>query len=274
MAKARKAPRRSKAARRPRASVVGIIPARLGSTRFPGKVLADETGHPLIWHVWQAARRANALDQLVVATDDQHVLEVVRGFGAEAVLTRADHPNGTSRLAEAATLLRLGPSDIVVNVQGDEPELEPSLIDAAVAALRRAKADMATCAVPFAEEEDPSDPNVVKVVLGLNGSALYFSRSLVPFVRDPAGSGAATPLRHIGLYVYRRPFLRKYAALAPTPLEKLESLEQLRALEHGHAIAVAVRTIRTFGGVDTPEQYRAFVRRWRERTRPPRAGTM
>ena len=255
-------------------AVVAIIPARLGSTRLPGKVLLDATGHPLIRHVWEAARRAGCVRRVVIATDDRRVLEAAAGFGAEAVMTRADHPNGTSRLSEAAGLLGLAPDDLIVNVQGDEPELEPEAIDAAVdvlvAAERRADGSaIGTVAVPFQSGEDPRDPNCVKVVLGLDGRALYFSRSPIPFDRDGKGGTDAAMLRHVGLYVYRRAFLDRYMALPSTPLERAEQLEQLRALQHGFGIAVAVRPSARVG-IDTPEQYAAFVARFRAGQSAPR----
>lgn len=237
-----------------------LIPARLGSTRFPGKVLADKTGKPLIQHVVEGASRSAGASRVVVATDDRRVLDAVRRFGGEAVMT-GDHPNGTSRLAEAAKTLALPADSIVVNVQGDEPELEPSLIDAAVSALAASAAPMSTVAVPFLPAEDARDPNLVKVVRRLDGTALYFSRALVPFVRD-AGGRAVAPLKHIGLYVYRRPFLDTYVSLPPTDLERTEQLEQLRVLAHGHAIAVALGEARLHAGIDTPEQYEAFVARY------------
>lgn len=247
-------------------NVVAIIPARLGSTRLPGKVLLDRTGKPLIRHVWESASAARSLERVAIATDDQRVLDVCRDFGAEAVLTRADHPNGTSRLSEAAAKLGLAESDLVVNVQGDEPEVEPAAIDAAVAAFVRAEvsergASIGTVAVPFQPDEDPRDPNCVKVVLGLDGCALYFSRSLIPLDRDARGGTDAAPLRHVGLYVYRRGFLDRYLAMSPTPLERAEQLEQLRALQHGHRISVAI-VAQARQGIDTPEQYEAFVRRF------------
>lgn len=251
-------------------SAVIIIPARMASTRFPGKVLASRTGKPLIQHVFEAASRAACAARVVIATDDARVAGAAQGFGAECILTREDHPNGTSRLAEAAQKLGLGPEEIVVNAQGDEPELEPALVDGAVAALRDSAAPMATAAVPFAPGEDPANPNLVKVVVRRDGRAMYFSRSMIPFERD---RGAVTragvpPLKHIGLYAYRRPFLETYLALPETALEKTEQLEQLRVLWHGHDIAVAVRSLRTYGGIDTPEQYEAFVKRHAERAGP------
>ncbi len=231
----------------------------MGSTRFPGKVLAAKTGRPLIRHVVEAASRSKAVSRVVVAADDRRIIEAVREFGGEAVLTGA-HPNGTSRLAEAARLLGLAADAVVVNVQGDEPELEPSLIDESVQALLRSGAPMATAAAPFGPGEDPRDPNIVKLVCRLDGTALYFSRALIPFPRDP-GTADMPPLKHIGLYVYRRPFLDTYVSLAPTELERAEQLEQLRVLAHGHSIAVAVTAARPHAGIDTPEQYEAFVAR-------------
>ena len=254
-----------------RGRTVGIIPARLESTRLPGKVLLSETGWPLIRHVFESARRAASLSEVVVATDDQRVLDACRGFGARAVATRTDHANGTSRLCEAATALGLGPDDVVVNVQGDEPEVEPEAIDAAVAALRTRRmggtgesgqASIGTVAVPFGPSEDTKDPNCVKVVVGVDGRALYFSRSLIPFDRDARGGDDAGVLRHVGLYAYGTAFLLRYAGLEPTPLERAEQLEQLRALEHGYTIGVAIRPSAR-PGIDTAEQYRAFVERFR-----------
>ncbi len=241
-------------------NAVAIIPARLGSTRLPGKVLLDRTGKPLIRHVWEAARRAGSLSRVVIATDDAKVLSAAKGFGAEAVMTRADHPNGTSRLCEAAALLGLGMEQVIVNVQGDEPEVEAEAIDAAVGAMRIAGCSIGTIAVPFAADEDARDPNCVKVVRGLDGRALYFSRSVIPFDRDGRGGADAACLRHVGLYAYRREFLERYVKLEPTPLERAEQLEQLRALQHGFGIGVSVRPSARVG-IDTAEQYEAFVSR-------------
>lgn len=243
------------------APVVIIIPARMASTRFPGKVLADRTGKPLIQHVYESASRATCSRRIVIATDDERVTAAAARFGAECVMTRADHPNGTSRLAEAAMKLGLGADTIVVNAQGDEPELDATLIDAAVEALISTGAPVSTVATPF-REEDPADPNVVKVVVRSDGTALYFSRARIPYQRDSHATNPVMPLRHVGLYVYRRAFLDEYTRLKPTELESTEQLEQLRVLYHGFSIAVAVRQTTGFGGVDTPEQYEAFVRRW------------
>lgn len=240
-------------------NIVAVIPARFGSTRFPGKMLADRTGHPLVQHVYGRAILARSIQRVIVATDDERIAEAVRAFDGEVMMTRADHPNGTSRIAEVARSLD---APIIVNVQGDEPELDPSLIDRAVNALVQDQgAAVATIASPFASHEDPADPNIVKVVLNRRGRALYFSRALIPHDRDGEGAGA-TPLKHVGLYVYRRDFLFEYTTLPPTPLEEAERLEQLRVLEFGHAITVAVAEAHHHG-IDTPEQYEAFVERYR-----------
>jgi 3-deoxy-manno-octulosonate cytidylyltransferase (CMP-KDO synthetase) len=246
---------------------VAIIPARMGSTRFPGKVLAARTGRPLVRHVYDAAGRARLVGRVVVATDDASVMDAVTGFGGECVMTRTDHPNGTSRLDEAAGRLGLPGDAIVVNVQGDEPEVEPEVIDAAIEALTRTGAPMATVGAPFAVGDDPADQNIVKVVCRLDGTAMYFSRALIPLDRDRRAGPDARPLRHVGLYVYRREFLSTYVGLAGTPLERCEQLEQLRALQHGFTIAVAISPKPGRAGIDTPEQYEAFVQRWRDRPR-------
>lgn len=244
-------------------SIVAIIPARMASTRFPGKMLAADTGTPLIVHVAQAAAKAASLSRVVVAADDPRILDAVRSRGIDAVLTSTDHPNGTSRLAEAADLLGLPADTIVVNVQGDEPEIEPSVIDAAVGALAgHPTAAVSTVAAPMTPADDPANPNIVKVVCRRDGTAMYFSRSRVPFVRD-AKPGQIPPLRHVGLYCYRRSFLATYRSLTATPAEQAESLEQLRVLEHGYSIAVAVVPDAGNPGIDTPEQYAAFVSRWK-----------
>lgn len=247
--------------------VVGIIPARLGSTRFPGKMLASDTGRALVLHTLASAQASASLGRVVVATDDTGIAEVVRSNGAEALLTSDKHPNGTSRLAEAADLLGLPDHAIVVNVQGDEPEIDPALIDLTVATLQQSDADVATLASPFARDQQPDDPNIVKVVVDCRGYALYFSRAPVPFHRDHAAADTTRPnsagcLKHVGLYVYRAGFLRRYVQLPETPLERAERLEQLRVLEHGHRIAVAIAEAH-HTGIDTPEQYAAFVQRQR-----------
>jgi 3-deoxy-manno-octulosonate cytidylyltransferase (CMP-KDO synthetase) len=181
-------------------------------------------------------------------------------------MTSPDHASGTSRLAEAARRLALEPDEIVVNAQGDEPEMEPSVIDATVAALRSTAAPVATAAASLAAGERIDDPNIVKVVVDANSCAMYFSRAPIPFVREPGGGPTSSPLRHIGLYAYRRSFLDAYLALQPTLLERTEMLEQLRVLYHGHKIVVAMHQGLTRPGIDTPEQYEAFVQRWRARS--------
>lgn len=242
------------------AAVVAIIPARLASTRFPGKMLASQTGKPLVQYAFEAAARAGSVSRTVVAADDQRIADAVRGFGGECVLTSPDHESGTSRLAEAARILGLSGDTVVVNVQGDEPEMDPAWIDAAAAALLASDAPMATAAIPFGAKEDVSAPEAVKVVLDRNSRALYFSRSVIPHCRD-GGLPAVPPLKHLGLYAYRRPFLETYITLEPTALERTEMLEQLRVLYYGYEIAVAVCQGTSYGGIDTPEQYAAFVKR-------------
>jgi len=246
---------------------LAVIPARFASTRFPGKPLADRTGKPLIQHVVEQVRKAQRIGRILVATDDERIRDAVLAFGGEAVMTRADHPNGTSRIAEALSRLRLS-DPIIVNVQGDEPDIEPAVIDQLVVGLESdPDAPMATLASPFADDEDPADPNIVKLVTAqVNGRlrALYFSRSLIPFIRDNQTSSPQPHAyhKHPGLYAYRRDFLLHYVTLAPTPLEQAEQLEQLRALEHGYPIAIVPTTVRHHG-IDTPQQYEAFVARHR-----------
>ena len=250
-----------------------IIPARLGSTRFPGKALAAKTGKPMVVHVCERAASAASVGRVVVATDAEEIASAVRAAGFEAVMTRPEHTNGTSRIGEAADALGLAADAVVVNVQGDEPEIEPSLIDAAVGALDHRISEApdwapmaATVAAPFREGEDPADPNIVKALVGLwdgperTGPALTFTRANAPYPRDP--SAAAKPLKHLGLYGYTVASLRIYLRLRPTPLEQTEMLEQLRWLEHALPIAVAVRES-AHHGIDTPEQYAAFVERYR-----------
>ncbi len=241
---------------------IAIIPARYGSTRFPGKPLADDTGKPLIRHVVEAVDRAPNIARVVVGTDDQRILDAVEAFGGRAVMTSPDHPNGTCRIAEVIDRLESEgvTAPIIVNIQGDEPEIEPAVIDAMVRGLEADEgAQMSTIASAFTADEEPADPNITKVVTDLRDRALYFSRLAIPFDRDGAGR---TVLKHAGIYAYRREFLREYVTLPATPHEQAEKLEQLRALEHGHVIAVVRASIRHHG-IDTPEQYRDFVERWR-----------
>ncbi|MBN1490568.1 MAG: 3-deoxy-manno-octulosonate cytidylyltransferase [Phycisphaerae bacterium] len=241
-------------------SVVAIIPARYASTRFPGKPLARATGKTLIQHVYERVRQARLLDGVVVATDDERIAAAVREFGGEAVMTRPDHASGTDRIAEVAATLS---AELVLNVQGDEPEIEPAYLDQLVELMRlRPDASMATLACPFPADADPTEPSAVKLVIDRHGYALYFSRSLIPYLRDPGKTGepAGGWLLHLGVYAYRRGFLLSYADLAPSRLEQAEKLEQLRALENGHRIVVGLVEHASLG-IDTPEEYEAFVRR-------------
>ena len=240
-------------------TAVVIIPARYAATRLPGKPLLAETGKPLIQHVVEAIRPANRIQRIVVATDDQRIAEAVATFGGQAIMTRADHPCGTDRIREAAVALGLADETIVVNVQGDEPEMPAQLVDKLVELLERSDVPMATLATPLPADQ-AGDPNKVKVVLDGYGRAMYFSRARIPFDRDPTGQ--VRYLLHLGIYAYRVGFLKTFAALPPTPAEQAEKLEQLRALEHGHAIVVAV--VDYHGrGIDTPADYAAFAARVR-----------
>jgi 3-deoxy-manno-octulosonate cytidylyltransferase (CMP-KDO synthetase) len=229
--------------------ILGIIPARYASSRFPGKALADLGGKPMVQHVVERAREARLLTDVLVATDDRRILEAVTAFGGQACMTSPDHPSGTDRIAE---VVRTRPCDLVVNIQGDEPLLDPVMIDRAVEPLVQDPGlEMGTLARPMGYEE-ALDPSKVKVVVDRHGCALYFSRSRIPHVREDATPEGERPyLLHIGLYVYRREALLRFAGLAPTPLESQERLEQLRALEHGMRIRVVTTEHQSFG-VDTP----------------------
>ena len=245
-----------------------LIPARLASTRLPGKPLADIAGQPMIVRVAQRALASSAR-RVVVAADSAQILEACRAHGIEAVLTRSDHATGSDRLAEACELLGLGADELIVNVQGDEPLIEPALIDA-VAGLLAAlpEASMATAAHPIDDVGEFTNPNVVKVVLDARGLALYFSRAPIAWWRDGFAAGIHSlpdprPLRHVGLYAYRAGFLRAFPALAPAPMERTEALEQLRAMWHGHRIAVHVTTTAPGTGVDTPEDLERVRALWR-----------
>ncbi len=233
-----------------------LIPARLASTRLPNKPLADIGGAPMVVRVAQAAARSGAL-RVVVACDDGSILSACAAHGVQAVLTAADHPSGSDRLAQACDLLQLGDDDVVVNVQGDEPLIEPELIRQVAALLQTFKANtppalMGTAAHAIDSVADLQNPNIVKVVLDASSHALYFSRSLIPFNRD--GRADLPPvLRHVGIYSYRAGFLRAFPQLPQAPIELSESLEQLRALWHGYRIAVHVSPAAPAPGVDTPQ---------------------
>ncbi|XLZ72557.1 3-deoxy-manno-octulosonate cytidylyltransferase [Massilia sp. SR12] len=238
-------------------SFIVIIPARLASTRLPNKPLADLGGKPMVVRVAERAREAGA-QRIIVATDHASIKEACEQHGVEVCMTRADHPSGTDRIAEVARAMNLPPHAVVVNLQGDEPLIDPKLLQAAAARIS-ADVPMSTCAHPLHDAADAFNPNVVKVVLDKQDKALYFSRATIPWHRDafaqdksalPAGY---VPLRHIGLYAYRNDFLQAYPALEVSPLEGIEALEQLRVLWHGYPIAVHVTDSAPAAGVDTPE---------------------
>jgi len=242
----------------PDVSFIVAVPARYASTRLPGKPLQLIAGEPMVLHVARRALAAGARE-VVVATDDERIGEALRDTPVRVVMTRVEHVSGSDRLAECAQTLDWPDDAIVVNLQGDEPLAPPSGIRAVADLLAQSQAPMATLAAPIKDIEEFLNPNCVKVVTSVDGHALYFSRASVPWPRDafaharerlPAG---APLLRHIGIYAYRAGFLRRFAKLSPTPLERIESLEQLRALEHGFRIAVRVAPEPFPGGVDTPE---------------------
>ena len=231
--------------------ILGVIPARLASSRFPGKVLAQISSKTMLQHVYERASQARYLTSTIIATDDERVYEVARSFGARVKMTRADHPSGTDRVAEVASSEN---AEIVVNIQGDEPLIDPQAIDAAILPMvHDPEVVMGTLKKKIEDPREITDPNVVKVVTDRQGDALYFSRCPIPFVRG--GEPAGMPhhhFKHVGLYTYRRDFLLEYSTLPVGPLEQAERLEQLRALENGYRIRV-VETDYESLGVDTPE---------------------
>ena len=240
-----------------------IVPARLASTRLPNKPLADIGGLPMIVRVAQRAALSQA-SEVVVASDAPEVLAACRDHGVRALLTRTDHASGSDRLAEACEQLGLDGSDLVVNVQGDEPLIAPVMIDACAALLReRSDCVMSTVAHALDDAAEFTNPNVVKLVTDARGTALYFSRAPIPYWRDGSGPRPGSALRHVGLYAYQAGFLRRFPGLAASPLEQIESLEQLRVLWHGERIAVHISAERPGPGVDTPEdlaRVRALVK--------------
>jgi 3-deoxy-manno-octulosonate cytidylyltransferase (CMP-KDO synthetase) len=237
-----------------------VIPARFGSTRFPAKIVACDTGKPLVQHVVEQAKKCRRIDRVIVATDDERIVAALKPFNTQVVMTSPSHQSGTDRIAEVARGLS---SDIIVNVQGDEPEIEPETIDALIAHLEAfPQDDMATACTPFRGSSNPLDPNLVKVVLDEHGRAIYFSRSPIPYRREPDFIENAAYHLHLGIYAYRRSFLLMFSGWAPTPLEKTEKLEQLRALEHGRSIFV-LKIDRATHGIDTAEQYAEFVKSFR-----------
>jgi 3-deoxy-manno-octulosonate cytidylyltransferase (CMP-KDO synthetase) len=231
--------------------ILAVIPARYASTRFPGKPLISIAGKPMIERVWERARQASLISRVMVATDDERIAKTVESFGGEVALTRADHRSGTERVAEVAAAH--AEAEIVVNVQGDMPLIEPEAIDAAIEGVRGDEdVKMGTLAVPITNPAEIMDPNVVKTVLDFDGNALYFSRAPIPWVRDRQGPVHVRHLKHLGLYVFRREALLEFATFPQGDLEKIEQLEQLRWLENGYRIRVTEVESKTVE-VDTPE---------------------
>ena len=273
--------------------VIAVIPARYDSTRFAGKVLARETGKYLIQHTYERACKAKLPEKVIIATDSEKVVAAAREFGAECVLTSPDHQSGTDRIAEAVADLDV---EIVINLQGDEPEIDPANIDYLARLLMdNPDCPMATLSAEFQNAEQVADPNIVKVIVSSRVSssafcvlrsaendntqhaarstqhetaqAIYFSRSVIPYDRDAAGVGNVRQyLRHLGIYAYRKEFLQKITSSPQTPLEKIEKLEQLRAIENGYSILVG-KVKHTCDGIDTPEQYADFVKRYKGRAK-------
>ena len=251
--------------------VLACIPARYGSTRFAGKVLARDTGKFFIQHTWEQACLAKLPQKVIIAADDERIIAAADTFGAECVLTSTEHKNGTDRIAEAVADMEV---DIVVNIQADEPEIDPQNIDLlAQLLIDNPDCPMATLAADFQNPDQVTDPNIVKVVvtsiehrassIGAH-RAIYFSRAPIPYDREKSGIGETRQyLRHIGIYAYRKEFLLKITALPQSRLEKIEKLEQLRAIENGYSILVG-KVAHTCDGIDTPEQYADFVKRYKK----------
>jgi len=242
--------------------VLACIPARYGSTRFAGKVLARDTGKFLIQHTWEQACLAKLPQKVIIAADDERIIAAADTFGAECVLTSTEHKSGTDRIAEAVANMEV---DIVVNLQADEPEISPQNIDLlAQLLIDNPDCPMATLAADFQNPQQIVDANIVKVITDCNGRAIYFSRAPIPYDREKSGIGETRQyLRHIGIYAYRKEFLLKITALPQSNLEKTEKLEQLRAIENGYSILVG-KVAHTCDGIDTPEQYTDFVKRYKK----------
>jgi 3-deoxy-manno-octulosonate cytidylyltransferase (CMP-KDO synthetase) len=236
--------------------ILGVVPARFGSSRFPGKVLATITGKTMLQHVYERASLARYLTSTIIATDDERVYAAARSFGARVRMTRADHLSGTDRVAEVASAENC---ELVVNIQGDEPLLDPDAIDAAILPMvHDSDLEMSTLKKRIEDPREIEDPNVVKVVTDRDGDAIYFSRSPIPYLRDRGGRGPSY-YKHLGLYVYRREFLLGYPVLPVGPLEEAERLEQLRAIENGYRIRV-IETEYESVGVDTPQDLERVVK--------------
>lgn len=238
--------------------VLGVIPARFNSRRLPAKLLLKKTGKYLIQHVWEQAIKAKRIDKLVVATDDRRIVKAVESFGGEAIITSKDISSGTQRVAEVAKRINY---DVIINIQGDEPEIEPSAIDALAGIMK--KDDYATLATQFLSRKDFVDFNKVKVIVNRMGYAIYFSRSPIPFLQNGAFE-VYKPLLHMGIYGYSKKFLEKFVKMPASLLEKVERLEQLRALENGCGIKVGVIKTNAYGGIDTKKDYLEFVRRYKK----------
>ena len=246
---------------RTRPIVIGVLPARYGSTRFEGKVLARETGKFLVQHTYEQAKKAKEIDRILIAADDERVKKACDSFGAECVMTSAAHNSGTDRIAQAVANIE---ADIILNIQADEPEIDPVSLDYITSLmLENPDCPMATLATPFSDIEFIKNPNIVKVILNKNNRAIYFSRSVIPYDRDGGGAGdKKNYLRHLGIYAYRRDFLLKLTTLPQSRLEKIEKLEQLRVIENGFDIFVG--KVEHFAeGIDTNEQYQAFAERYK-----------
>ena len=239
--------------------IIVVIPARYGSSRFAGKVLAKETGKYLVQHTYERALCAKTVDQALIATDDQRVMDACAEFGGECVMTSVAHQSGTDRIAEAVADMDV---DIIINLQADEPEIDPDYIDQVAGLLVDAPdAAMATLLAPFETADDVANPNIVKCITDSLERAIYFSRSVIPYDRRAGGAGnPGNYKRHLGIYAYRKDFLMKYTSLELSFLEQAEKLEQLRAIENGYTILTGM-VERAWDGVDTEEQYRAFVER-------------
>ena len=236
---------------------LGVIPARLGSTRLPEKILRSLNGKPMIQHVWERAKHAKRLEDVIVATDDARIQKCVEGFGGRAVMTRSDHPNGTSRIAEVMGHFK---HELVINIQGDQPLVDPAALDEMVSIFEAAKdVEMLTLAVRMTDKASFENPNVVKVVCDGEGDALYFSRATIPFFQGKQDC-AFSFLKHLGVYGYRRDFLLAFVAWPPGVLENSEKLEQLRVLERGRSIRV-IETKYDFISVDTEEDLREVEKR-------------
>lgn len=230
--------------------IIGVIPARWASTRFEGKVLAPINGKPMIEYVWKQARKCRMLNEVIIACDDERILKAAKSFGAQAVMTAVDHPSGTDRIAEAVKNIA---ADVVLNIQGDEPLIDPDVIESLAKVMQDdALCPMATVIKKIEDEGEISDPNVVKVVIDQNKRAIYFSRSPVPFNRDRKPFSQAGYYKHIGLYAYTKDFLKIFVGLPKSHLEQIEKLEQLRVIEAGYAIKTVETKVETIG-VDTPE---------------------